>query len=462
MYRLSTVCILIASAGCGSAATEVPPPTVPLSPTVQSVSVTPTTATLTSLGETAALSAEVRLSNGSIGTQTPSWNSSNSAVATVSAGRVTAVGNGQAVITAVVGTVSAQATITVAQTVASVRLLPGDTVIKGPAQLRGSALDARGNPVAGAVVQWQALTPLITEVNNSGALTPRSTGVARIRFTAGAFTSTATVRTVWNVTQLSDLFPLFEFQAATGQRKAITDVSQPSADVRATIIGPVWSYLESVLPTSGSPVTEMYFTTWPEIWIEFNPFCGAQLLVNQASWQSCAVPNRKHFLIPAVGNTNDLALITRFLARQFMVASHTSSSPLPWFMEGYSQWLAGGSLQGNAVVGQVAPVAIADFKSGDTQGLLAPLDTLMRLPSARYYENLPQRTPVAVRMAQGVILVGFLDRRFPAAIPAILARIRATPGSGLSNDALIQEILTQTGMTVTELQTAVLAYARSL
>ena len=451
--------LLVAAVGCKKTPTEPPPPPPP-PPTVQSVSVAPTTATLTSVGETTTLTAEVRLSNGAVGTQVPTWNSSNPGVASVAAGVVTAVGNGQTTVSAVVGSASGSATITVAQAVASVRLLPADTVIKGPAQLRGAALDARGNPVAGATVQWQALTPLITEVNNLGALTPKLTGVARIKFTSGTFTSTAIVRTVWNVTQLSDLFPLFEYTATTGQRRAISDVNQAHADARAAIVGPVWSYLEAVLPTSGSPATDLYFTTWPQIWTEFNPFCGGQLFAGQTAWASCAVPNRKHFFIPELAN--DFGLITRFLARQFVLASHTPSNQFAWFVEGYSQWLAGGSIQGAVVVGKERNVSIVDFKSGDTQTLLAPLDTLMRLPAARFYENLPQRTPVAVRMAQGVMLVSYLAKEFPNALPAIFARIRATPGAGLSNDALIQEILTQTGKTAAQLEAAYLAHARGL
>ena len=86
----------------------------------------------------------------------------------------------------------------------------------------------------------------------------------------------------------------------------------------------------------------------------------------------------------------------------------------------------------------------------------------MRLPSARFFENLPQRTPVAVRMAQGVMLVSYLAKDYPNALPAIFARIRATPGAAISNDALIQELQTQTGRTVTQLEAAYLVHARSL
>jgi len=100
---------------------------------------------------------------------------------------VTAVGNGTATISATVGSVVGSATITVSQVVASVRVLPTDSVVKSASQLRAAALDARGNVIANAPLQWTSVTPAITSVSPTGGLTPLSTGVARVRVTTGAF-----------------------------------------------------------------------------------------------------------------------------------------------------------------------------------------------------------------------------------------------------------------------------------
>ncbi|MEO8452315.1 MAG: Ig-like domain-containing protein [Gemmatimonadota bacterium] len=462
--RLGALALVLVLVGCKKTPTESsPPPPPPPAATVQSVTVSPTTATLSSLGETATIVAEVHLSNGTVGNQAVTWTSSAGNVATVSAGTVTAAANGQTTITAAVGSINATASITVAQAVASVRLLPGDTVVKSVGQLRGTALDARNNPVANAALQWQSLTPLIITVDQNGNLTPQSTGVARVRISAGTQTATALVRTVWNVTQLSDLFPLFEYTSTTGQRRAISDVSQTHADARAAVMGPVWDYLTTVLPTSGSNATDMYFTTWPQIWTEFIPFCGGQFLVDQINWTSCANPNRKHFLIPPGQQPNDYAEIVRFLGRQFMVASHTASQQFPWFMEGFTQWLAGGTAQTDGTSGKARVVSINDFKTGDTQATLAPLNDLMHLASADFYANLPQRTPVAVRMAQGVVFVSYLATETQSsALCQVFDAIRATPGAGLSNDGLIQLIVAATGKTVAQLEAGYLAHGRAL
>ena len=91
-----------------------------------------------------------------------------------------------------------------------------------------------------------------------------------------------------------------------------------------------------------------------------------------------------------------------------------------------------------------------------------PLDTLVRTNTTKFYENLPQRTPVAVRMAQSTLFVAYLARDYPTVIPAILARIRATPGNVFTNDAMLAEIQTRTGRTLEQLNTEYLVYARSL
>lgn len=454
--------LLVASCGGGSDSSAPPPPPPPPPPTVTSITVSAPAGPLVSLGATVTLTAEVRLSNGALGTQTPTWSSSAPAVATVAGGVVTAVGNGQATITATIGTVSGQTTVNVVQAVASVQLLPADSVFKSTGALRGTALDARGNAVAGATLQWESLKPSVATVTQSGNLTLQSTGVARIRVTSGTFRDTSIVRAVANVTQLSSLFPLFEFTATAGQRRAISDVSQAHADARAAVMDPVWAYLTTLLPANGSNATDMYFTSWPQIWTEFNTFCGGTLLVDQVNWTSCATPDRDHFFTLPAGSPDDYPVITRFLARQFMLASHGPSAAFPWFLTGFSQWLAGGSSSPNGATGKAQLVSINDFRTGDTQNRLAPLDTLMRLPAAEFFEDLPQRTPVAVRMAQGVMLASYLAGEPGNSLCKVFAAIRATPGNGVSNDALRQIITTATGKTVAELETGYLAHARAL
>lgn len=90
------------------------------------------------------------------------------------------------------------------------------------------------------------------------------------------------------------------------------------------------------------------------------------------------------------------------------------------------------------------------------------MDTLVRTTSVRFFENLPLRTPVAVRQAQSTLFVSYLNITYPTIIPAMLARIRATRGNVFTNDQLLLEITTCSGKSVAELDAAYLVYARAL
>ena len=118
--------------------------------------------------------------------------------------------------------------------------------------------------------------------------------------------------------------------------------------------------------------------------------------------------------------------------------------------------------QGSNIVGAPSRTAIVDFRNGDSLSVLAPLDTLVNMPNARFFVGIELRTPVAVRQAQAVMFVEYLNHQYPAILPAILARIRATPGTAFTNAMLLQEITTRTGLTIAQLDALYLAYARTL
>ena len=114
------------------------------------------------------------------------------------------------------------------------------------------------------------------------------------------------------------------------------------------------------------------------------------------------------------------------------------------------------------MVGSPFRTAIVDFRFGDSTGVLAPMDTLVNMPFARFQAGVELRTPVAVRQAQSVLFVEYLNRDYPTLLPAILARIRATPGATFTNALLLQEITTRTGKSIAQLEAVYLAYARTL
>ena len=154
--------------------------------TPDSVAVSPSSATLTSLNETVQLSAKVFAEDGTeIPTTGIAWTVTDTLVATVTnAGLVTAVANGEAAATATVGPAKGTAAVTVAQEPNSVTIAPsartldaGDTVT-----VTAQVFDAGGSAVD-TTVTWASSNTSIATVNENGHVTAVAHGSANIAAT---------------------------------------------------------------------------------------------------------------------------------------------------------------------------------------------------------------------------------------------------------------------------------------
>jgi YVTN family beta-propeller protein len=125
-------------------------------PTVASVAVTPSTATLVSLGETVQLTASASDASGNaVSGKSFTWASSDQAIATVSGtGLVTAVANGAVTISATADNVSGSAAVSVAQDAAQLGfgVQPTDAIVGEPfaPAIQIEVRDANGNVVSTA------------------------------------------------------------------------------------------------------------------------------------------------------------------------------------------------------------------------------------------------------------------------------------------------------------------------
>ena len=185
---------------CGDGAVEPTPP--PPAPVATTVTVNPGSASLTALGETARLTAEVRDQNGQVmAGAAVAWASSDTSVAAADAsGLVTAAANGSATITATAGSVSGTAAVTVEQVVSAVAVSPsadtlvalGDTV-----RLVAEAADANGHAVAAvAEFVWSSSDTLVARVDASGLVESRAEGEAAVTATASEVTGGAELTVV--------------------------------------------------------------------------------------------------------------------------------------------------------------------------------------------------------------------------------------------------------------------------
>lgn len=139
--------VLFAGCGGGDGGTE------PETPRATTITVSPSSVTMTFLGQTLSLTASVGDQNGQPFNTTVTWSTADAGVATVStAGVVTAVGNGTTTVHAGAGTASGSVSISVQQVASQVTLVSGDgqaatvgaTLLEG---LVAQSNDAGGSPV---------------------------------------------------------------------------------------------------------------------------------------------------------------------------------------------------------------------------------------------------------------------------------------------------------------------------
>jgi len=164
-------------------------------PKPTSMTLNPATVNLEEKGATATLEVQFADKNGApVQSKTPvTWTSSNVEVATVQDGVVTAVGSGEATITATAGDLSATATVVVSIP-AAVKIAESEiTVTVGESKtVTATVVDANGAVLTGKSVTWSVADAAIAEVAD-GTITGKAEGTTTVTATFGALTATVKI-----------------------------------------------------------------------------------------------------------------------------------------------------------------------------------------------------------------------------------------------------------------------------
>ena len=166
-----------------------------------SVSISRTSVTLTFLGETIQLTATVRNDKGVPVSGQVTWSSADPTVATVSSnGLVTAIGNGEATLTATSGSLSATASATVEQVPTGLSIISGNAQTDTVGQLLAEPLVVRAEDQGGTAVSAVSVNFLVSQGNGSLSETSVTSGgegeastAWTLGTTAGAQIVTATI-----------------------------------------------------------------------------------------------------------------------------------------------------------------------------------------------------------------------------------------------------------------------------
>jgi uncharacterized protein YjdB len=149
------------------------------------------------LGELVQLSVSSARTSAAFATSSVRWSTSDSTVATVNEnGVVTTTGVGEATLTAVAGSASGSAAVSVKQNeIASIRITPANSSInaKTSEQLVATLVDANGRVLPGTVSNWSSSSPSTATVSSNGLVTGLVKGSVMITGRVGSKRGSATV-----------------------------------------------------------------------------------------------------------------------------------------------------------------------------------------------------------------------------------------------------------------------------
>lgn len=182
-------------AGCGGD----PPPVEPDPPRAVAISISPSSASFASIGDTQAFTATLTDQYGAEFNGTVTWTSEDTDVFTVdAAGLATAVGNGTGTVRASYEQLSGTARVTVRQVVASVTVSPAlhtFYAVGATATFTAAAADANGHPVVDIDPTWESSAPLVATVDANGVVTAVGDGETQITATVDGVAGSARVVT---------------------------------------------------------------------------------------------------------------------------------------------------------------------------------------------------------------------------------------------------------------------------
>ena len=258
--KITTSVYLVFLAGCGggdSGPTSPTPstPTPPPAPVATSISVTPSSHTLATIGATVQLMATVRDQNNNPMTgQAVTWSSSNTAVATVSGnGLVTAVANGAAQIRAQSGNATGTANITVTEPVPTrITVAPtshtletiGETV-----QLSATVRDQRNNIMSGQSITWSSSDAAVATVSGAGLVTAVSNGMAEITATSGSLSASASITVSASVPTSLTIEPDAHTLEAIGDTVELAAVVLDQHENAMADVSVIWSSADESVAT---------------------------------------------------------------------------------------------------------------------------------------------------------------------------------------------------------------------
>ena len=211
------------------------------------VTLSDTSLTFVSLGDTTRITATVKDQDGdTIPDATVTWATSDTTKATVSStGLVTAVANGTATITATSGGSSKTASVTVDQVPDSITLSPVSlsfASLADTATITPTVKDANDSTIVSPTVTWVSSDTLKATVSSAGLVTSKADGTTTITATSGSKSATVTA----TVTQVSSSLTLSTDSVSFSSLSDTTTITATLKDANdSTMAGATFTWTSS-------------------------------------------------------------------------------------------------------------------------------------------------------------------------------------------------------------------------
>ena len=189
-FRLPIAALLLALAACNE------PGSAPDPPRPSAITISPESATLSALGETATFTARITDQYGADIPGTATWSTTDATVFSVSSqGVVTANGNGSGTLTATFQSLSATASVVVQQVAAAISISPESATLSSlgeTATFTATITDANGAEVS-ATATWSSSDPAVFTAGADGVATAVGNGSGTLTASLDALAATASV-----------------------------------------------------------------------------------------------------------------------------------------------------------------------------------------------------------------------------------------------------------------------------
>ena len=231
--------------------------TLQVTQAVAALEITPNGMTLEAIGDSVVFSVTARDANNNIMPNVKvTWSSANPVVVSIdSTGRAIALNNGSTVVTAQVGNVRGNASVTVAQRVTAVTVLPATSTLTAIGQqvaLTANAADRRGNVVSGRRTVWSSSNSAVASVDTAGRVTARSNGTATIRADIDGAVGSASITVQQAAPSSLVISPDSAFINAIGFTTQLNATPFDASHVPMPTVRVTWSSLDPTIATVDS------------------------------------------------------------------------------------------------------------------------------------------------------------------------------------------------------------------